>query len=52
MYKINLAAQVVMEDIKDADEGKAFSTDELLKKELTPRKILPYICHKVHERSC
>lgn len=31
MYKINLAAQV-MEGIKDADEGKVMSTDELLKR--------------------
>lgn len=31
MYKINLAAQVV-EGIKDADQGKVISTDELLKK--------------------
>ena len=31
MYKINLAAQV-MEGIKDADEGKVISTDELLKR--------------------
>jgi hypothetical protein len=30
MYRINLAAQV-MEGIKDADEGKVISTDELLK---------------------
>jgi hypothetical protein len=31
MYKINLAAQV-MEGIKDADQGKVISTDELLKR--------------------
>ncbi len=31
MYKINLAALVV-EGIKDADEGKTISTDELLKR--------------------
>lgn len=31
MYKINLAAQV-MEGIKDAEQGKVVSTDELLKK--------------------
>ena len=31
MYRINLAAQV-MEGIKDADEGKVISTDELLKR--------------------
>ena len=31
MYKINLAAQV-MEGIKDANEEKVISTDELLKR--------------------
>jgi predicted transcriptional regulator len=31
MYKINLAAQV-MEGIKDAEQGKVISTDELLKR--------------------
>ena len=31
MYKINLAAQV-MEGIKQANEGKVISTDELLKR--------------------
>lgn len=31
MYKINLAAQV-MEGIKEADEGKVISTEELLKR--------------------
>lgn len=31
MCKINLAAQV-MEGIKDADEGKVVSTDDLLKR--------------------
>ena len=31
MYKINLAAQV-MEGVKDADEGKVISTDDLLKR--------------------
>lgn len=31
MYKINLAAQV-MEGIKDAEEGKVITTNELLKK--------------------
>jgi hypothetical protein len=31
MYKINLAAQV-MEGIKDTDQGKVISTDELLKR--------------------
>jgi predicted transcriptional regulator len=31
MYRINLAAQV-MEGIKDADEGRVISTDELLKR--------------------
>jgi predicted transcriptional regulator len=31
MYKINLAAQV-MEGIKDADQGKVISTEELLKR--------------------
>lgn len=31
MYKINLAGQV-MEGIKDADNGKVISTDELLKR--------------------
>lgn len=31
MYKINLAAQV-MEGMKDADEGKIISTEELLEK--------------------
>lgn len=31
MYKINLAAQV-MEGIKEANEGKVVSTDELLKR--------------------
>lgn len=31
MYKVNLAAQV-MEGIKEANEGKVISTDELLKR--------------------
>lgn len=31
MYKINLAAQV-MEGIRDADQGKVISTDDLLKR--------------------
>jgi predicted transcriptional regulator len=31
MYKINLAAQVV-EGIKDADQGKTISTEDLLNK--------------------
>ncbi len=31
MYKINLTAQV-MEGIRDADEGRVISTDELLKR--------------------
>jgi predicted transcriptional regulator len=31
MYKINLAAQV-MEGMKDAEQGKIISTEELLKR--------------------